>query len=88
MDDHYIDRREENAIRHHTTNYKVHTFYIRSAEEYVIMEPFIGIFPNVKLVLARNLRNGLLKIMVARYKRLIYKRNWDRANRKRKKTTV
>ena len=84
MGNHYIDEQEQTAIKHHTLYYKVHTFYIKSVEEYITMEPFIKMFPNVKLILARNLRNGLLKIMVARYKSRKYKRDWQAEYRKRK----
>lgn len=62
------DKQEQRAIDRHKTYYKVHTFYIKTFEEYVIMEPFMGIFDNVKVVLSRELRDGVLDRMIAQYK--------------------
>jgi hypothetical protein len=69
MSNHSKDKQEQVAIDYHGHYYKIHVFYIKTFEEYLIMEPFIKIFPNVKLILARNLRNGVLDRMIAEYKR-------------------
>jgi len=89
MSNHSNDKQEQGAICHHYTYHKVHTFYIGSFEEYLLMEAFIGIFPNVKLILNRRLRDGVLDRMIAEYKggeptkpKRDYKEYYDRMKKK------
>ena len=85
MSNHSKDKQEQVAIDYHNHYYKAHVFYIGSFEEYLTMEPFIKMFLNVKLVLARKLREGVLDRMIAEYKKnktyarkRDYKKEYDR----------
>ena len=69
MRNHSKDKQEQVAIDYHNHYYKTHVFYIGSFEEYLIMEPFIKMFRNVRLVLARKLRGGVLDRMIAECKK-------------------
>jgi hypothetical protein len=67
MSNHSKDKQEQVAIDYHNHYYKTHVFYIGSFEEYLIMEPFIKMFPNMRLILGRKLREGVLDRMIAEY---------------------
>jgi hypothetical protein len=84
MSNHSKDIREQDAIDYHNHYYKTHVFYIGSFEEYLTMEPFIKMFHNVKLILARKLREGVLDRMIAEYKTHTRKRYYKEEYSKRK----
>ena len=64
MDNHSINEQEQLAIKYHTSHFGVHVFYIRDMKEYLTMLPFTKIFPNVKLIIDRKLREDLFKEIV------------------------